>query len=243
MSVEYIRTYYKVPAKRGRKVIMNKQDAAQRNEYEELILSIKTNFLSQKYNKYNTDRLIVLGESRAGKTVFLKEFINYLRENDEKFFYFSTSTEISAEKFILAHDKRINPWVSQDFVLPTVDFTEYQRKTIPILNDFIYLSEHSDNYNLFIEYPITKDSAGNRFVLNSLLQLAIINNSWLIIDELNFEDILQNIGNALNTRSNVAISLNNSSKLEHVSFDSWDQNLIKINNNLMVVKINPKSEY
>lgn len=95
---------------------------------------------------------------------------------------------------------------------------------------------------MFIEYPHFKDSSGNRFVLNSLINLAIINDGWLIIDELNFEDTLQKIANALYTRSNVAIALNDPSQEAHFHLSSWDQNPIEINDKLKILKIAQKSD-
>lgn len=215
---------------------MNAHYNTRSNQYEELLLSVNTTLLN---HKYTDDRLIVIGDSRSGKTVFLKELINHLRKSKQTFCAFSAHTELTSETFIPIQDKLFNPWSSQEFTLPMVDFTAYQSKVIPILNDFINTIEHDDSFNLFIDYPITNDSEGNRFVLNSLINIALIKNSWLIIDELNFKDILQNIGNSLHSRGKIAVAVNHQSRLEELSLDMWEQNYTTINNSLRVLKITP----
>lgn len=215
---------------------MSKHYAPKFNQYEDLLSSVKTHLLS---HKYTDERVVVIGDQQTGKTVFLKELIKYLRENEQAFCVCSGRNELARETFIPSQDKVFNPWSSQEFVLPIVDFKGYQSKVVPILNDFIHLIENDDNFNLFIDYPLSKDSEGNRFVLNSLINIALIKNSWLIFDEINFRDSLQNIGKSLSTRGKVAIAVNNKSLLEALHLHIWEQDLITINDGLAVLRITP----
>lgn len=94
-----------------------------------------------------------------------------------------------------------NPCSSEEFTLPMVDYNRYQIQMIPILNNFIRMVEDDDNNNLglFVNYSPSRYSEGNRFVLNSLIDIALKKDAWIIVDEVNLGNILHILGKSLSS--------------------------------------------
>ncbi|WP_058532858.1 hypothetical protein [Legionella saoudiensis] len=199
--------------------------------YADLLQMIQNN-LSTYTN--NDESLILSGNTRTGKTVFLNELIRSLRAMNQRFCFFGDER---CQKEYKPHskDRVFNPWLSHEFKDPRFEFQEYQTLIIPVLNDFINSLDSINNEGLFTYYPGEKDTDGNKFVLNSIIDFALSRNIWLIFDEIDSKSIIQNINRALHSRGKIAFSAKNQTIVD--TFDIPNPNRIQFENGLNIFSI------
>lgn len=205
--------------------------------YTDLLQLIQNNLSTYSYSD---ESLILSGDIRTGKTVFLNELIHYLRSKNQPFCFFGLE---QCQRTYKAHsqDRVFTPWLYHEFKDPRFEFQEYQTSIIPVLNDFINSIEAISNEGLFIYYPHEKDSEGNKFVLNSFIEFAINRNVWLIFDEIDDEIIIQKINRVLQSRGKIAFSAKNQTIVDKFDLDIINSHRIQFDNGLNIFSI-PKRD-